>query len=118
MSTAYLAKKAQIVEVKQGDTLVLGCVALDSTGATVDLTGITVKAQMRDAAGALVVDLVYQHVNEAIGSYDLWHPGDSLVVAPVGEYTVDIQYEASDGSRDIVRSTRTFYVRVLEGVTA
>ena len=118
MSTAFLPRGAQVVEVKRGDSLILGCTAMDSSGVVVPLTGITVEAQMRDGAGALVVALEYQAVNEAAGVYELWHPGDSLVTAAPGDYIIDIQYKAVDGERTIVRSTRSFYIRVLAEVTA
>ena len=114
-----LPKKAQVLEVKQGDTFSLGCSALDSAGAGVSLVGVTIMAQMRALDdNALVAELVSESVNTALGTYELWYPGDGLITAPPGDYAVDIEYSEPSGPRTLARSTRTFYVRVLAGVTA
>lgn len=113
-----LPKKAQVVEVKQGDTLMLGCQALDADEEPVPLTDVVVTSQMRDEAGELIVNMEYESVNATIGTYELWYPGTGLTddVEP-GLYKIDIQYSAPYGMRELKRSSNTFYVRVLAGVT-
>lgn len=116
--SACLPKKAQVLEVKHGDTMVLGCTALDLAGDPVSLDAITVTAQMRSLDdNSLAADLEFEAVGVVAGTYELWYPGDGRVVAPAGDYAVDIQYSTPSGSRVITRSSRSFYIRVLEDVT-
>lgn len=114
-----LHKKAQVLEIKQGSTLALGCTARDAAGLPVDLTGIEIRSQVRamDEEETLVVDLQTQMVNLALGTYELLWPGDGRVTAEPGDYNVDIQYTLEAGARDVVRPSRTFFLRVLKGVT-
>ncbi len=113
-----LPKKAQVVEVKQGDTLMLGCQALDAEEDPVPLTDVTVAAQLRTLTGELVFEFEFEPVNLPIGTFELWRPDDGIVVEEPGDYLVDIQYSAPYGMRQLVRSSRNFYVRILTGVTA
>lgn len=112
-----LPKKAQVLEIKQGDTLALGCTAKNSSDAPVDLTGVTIRAQVRTQSGDLVVELETQAIELASGTYELLWPDDGRVTAAVGDYVVDIEYSVEGTPRDVVRSSRTFYLRVLQGVT-
>lgn len=113
-----LPKKAQILEVKHGDTMVLGCTALDAAGVPISLEDITVKAQMRSLEdNSLVAELEFEAVNTLLGAYELWYPGTGLVDAPPSDYAVDVEYSAAQGLRIIRRSSRNFYIRVLAGVT-
>lgn len=116
--SACLPKKAKVLEVKHGDTMVLGCTAKDLAGDVVSLEDITVTAQMRSLDdNALAADLEYEAVDAFAGTYELWYPGDGRVTAAPGDYKVDIQYSTPSGSRVITKSSVDFYIRVLEDVT-
>lgn len=113
-----LHKNAQVVEVKKGDSLILGCRAIDAARAAVSLVGVTVAAQLRVmSTNELAANLQFSAVNLAQGEYELVYPGDSTIDLAVGDYVVDIEYSALDGGRLVRRSTRTFYVRVIDEVT-
>ena len=117
--SACLPKKALVLEVKQGDTMTLGCSALDVAGLAVSLVGIAIRAQMRSLDdNALIAELEVEPVNLTLGTYELWYPGDGRVTAAPSDYRIDIEYSEPSGTRTIARSSRTFYVRVLQGVTA
>jgi hypothetical protein len=114
-----------VVEVKQGDTLVLGCAAVDKLGAPVSLVGVTVSAQMRSlngAANAIAPQaLEVDFVSLVDGTFELWMPGTGRVSVAPAVYQVDVEYSAPVGgasTREMVRSSRTLFVRVLSGVTA
>lgn len=115
---SMLPKKAQVLEIKQGDTLALGCSAKGADDVAIDLTGVTIRAQVRSSADDLIAELVVAPVNLALGTYELLWPEDGRVDAPVGDYVADIEYSVDGSPRDVVRSSRTFYLRVLKGVTA
>lgn len=113
-----LHKNAQIVEVKKGDSLILGCRALDVDGDPVSLVGVTVRSQMRSlSTNGTPVNLQLELVNIAQGEFELAYPGTTVVDLDAGDYAIDIEYSASDAPRQVVRSSRTFYVRVLNEVT-
>lgn len=117
-----MPKKAQVVEVKVGDTLMLGCTALDIENEPVDLTDVTITAQARKLPvepdeEEVTFDFEVDMVNALLGTYEMWYPGGGQFDGIVGEYQVDVQYEGPYGSRTIVRSSRDFFIRVLPGVT-
>lgn len=113
-----LHRNAQVVEVKRGDSLILGCRARDAADVAVSLIDVTIRAQMRLVSdNELATELDPVVINAAQGEFELAYPGDSVVDLAVGDYAVDIEYSALDGARNVVRSSRTFYVRVLSEVT-
>ncbi len=106
------------IDVKRGDSLVLGCTATGEDGLPIDLATITVRAQARHR-GALVADLAVQVLQASAGTYELTAPGDTTTAAwPVGAVDVDIEYaQPASGGRRNVRSTQTFVLHVLPDVT-
>lgn len=119
----------QIIKFKRGDTVMLGCRALDTESQPVPLPDVIVEASVRppdnprltteqnDARPALaVLDVVM--VDAPNGTYELWAPDDGLATSwPVGELRVDIQYSSIYNSKNIVRSTETFYLRIERDAT-
>lgn len=117
--SSCLPKKAQVLEFKHGDTFVLGCAVKDADGVAVSLVGVEIKAQMRPHSDLSILTVTFEvkEVDYSLGTYELWHPGNGLLTADPGDYVIDIEYSETIGSRVITRSSRTFYVRVLEGVS-
>lgn len=109
-----------VATTKRGDTLVLGCTALDALGAPVPLTGVTIRAQLRSERGALAATLLAEPVELGAGTFELHFPGTGRVAVAPGSYLVDIEYSAlvGAGPREMARSSRTMRVDVLAGITA
>jgi len=110
-----LHKKTQVIEFKLRDTVMLGCMALDELGQPVDLTNIDVAAQVRDDAGVLICEMEVEPVVLAEGTYELWAPAEAAWV--VGDFGIDVQYTDTSGSRPLIRSSETFYIRMIQDVT-
>lgn len=105
---------------KRGDTIMLGVTATDKAGLPVDLTDVTVEAQVRHEKESnpwfATLDVVW--VDRTLGRYELWAPGDSLATGwPVGDLVADIQYSVVQGSRTIRQSTETFKLYINRDVT-
>lgn len=109
-----LPKLAKVFEFKASDTVMLGCTALDENDTPVDLTNVTLASQVRDADDGLLCDMEVVPVNLTLGTYELWGPADAPWVA--GDFQIDVQY-TTPGTRQLVRSTETFYLRMLPDVT-
>ena len=108
-----------VLEYKLGDTVMMGATALKDDDTLFDLTSVTVKAQVRatDEASTLLCDLDYVAVTAADGTYELWEPATPPAWS-VGDYQVDVQYsETLSSGRTLVRSTETFYIRIIQDVT-
>lgn len=110
-----LHKKAQVLEFKRGDTVMLGCTAIGEDNLPVNLSTTTITAQIRDGEDALICDMDVVPVNLAIGTFELWAP-DATNFVP-GDHTIDVQYVMTVTGRPITRSTETFYVRIIQDVT-
>ena len=115
----FMSPKVSVLEYKLGDTVMMGATALKDDDTPFDLTSVTVKAQVRatDEASTLLCDLGYVPVTAADGTYELWEPTTPPAWV-VGEYKVDVQYsETLQSGRTLVRSTETFYIRIIQDVT-
>lgn len=103
----------QLPPFKRGDSFVLACTyKQDGVAASVAL--YTIKAQLRDSSGQLVHELSVSKANQTT------NPGVfSLVGGATGAWPLDIlrcDIQFSEG--DTVRSTQTFTVEVIEGITS
>lgn len=116
-----LPAKAKVLEFKVGNTVILGCTALDEAGLPVDLTGVTVESQARSMSGALICEMTFSPINPTIGTYELIAPDEAPFVADPetgsSDYKVDIRYSTMSGLQPLVRSTETFYLRFFDSVT-
>lgn len=110
-----LHKKAQVLEFKRGDTVMLGCAAIGEDNLPVNLSTTTITAQIRDGEDTLICNMDVEPVNLAIGTFELWAPEDAPFVA--GDHTIDVQYVSTASGRPITRSTETFYIRIVQDVT-
>lgn len=109
-----LPKLAKVFEFKVSDTVMLGCAALDEDDLPADLTGVTVASQVRDSADELLCDMEVVPVDLSIGTFELWGPADAEWAA--GDFRIDVQY-TTPGLRELVRSSETFYLRMVQDVT-
>lgn len=118
MVTSFKSPMVSVIEYKLGDTVMMSATALKDDDTPFPLTGVTVKAQVRavDETSTLLCDLDYVAVSAVDGTYELWEPASAPAWA-VGEYKVDVQYESTVSGRQLIRSTETFYIRIIQDVT-
>ncbi len=110
-----LPAKAQVLEFKVGDTVMLGCQALDANGAPTPIVGMTVASEVRDEQGEIVCALEFVPITPETGVFELWAPVD--VVWTAGNKVVDIQYVSTVAGRTLKRSTETFWLRMIQDIT-
>lgn len=99
---------------KRGDSFELAGQLLESAGgAPVNLTGLAIRAQLRDG-DALVAELDATITDAAQGKYRLSKPYADTESWPVKGLALDVEFTWPSGTR---RSTQTVLVRVLKDVT-
>lgn len=102
-----------ISPIKRGDTFTLAC-TYKQNGVAYDITNFTIRSQVRDSSGALVEELTTAKADQTT------NPGVFVLSAanpmdwPVDILSCDIQFSDSE---DVVRSTQTFQIPVVEDVT-
>ena len=102
-----------ISPIKRGDTFTLAC-TYKQNGTAASVANLTIRSQVRDSSGALVEELTVTKANQTT------NPGVFVLAAadpmdwPVDVLSCDIQFSDSD---DVVRSTQTFQIPVIEDVT-
>ena len=102
-----------IPPIKRGDSFVLAC-TYKQNGVAHDVTDYNIRSQVRDSTGALVEELTATKANQTTS------PGVFVLSAaapnewPVDVLSCDIQFSDSE---DVVRSTQTFKIPVIEDVT-
>lgn len=104
-----------MIKVKRGDTFTIGGELTDASGEAEDLTGATIRSQIRSKNGTTLLAELDVGIDDAEGGLftlsaqpvvtALWGPGD---------YYCDIEFTFDD---DTVSSTETFEIRVLADVT-
>jgi len=99
---------------KRGDTFQLGCLARDADGQPEDLTGVTLRAQVRLASsGDLVAELQIGLADQTTA------PGQFAISAldtaawPIGALLIDIEQRTGQA----IVSSETLRLPVLEDVT-
>ena len=98
---------------KRGDTFQYDCVVQESKkGPPLDLTGWTIRSQLRDLRDHLICEFCITIVNAVEGRYRL-SAGDTSDWVP-GAAAMDIEYRDAGG---VVRSTETMAVTVLKDET-
>lgn len=103
------------IELKRGNTLMLGWQALDAQGAPVPLNGITVNAIARQHDGQQIAVMEVVFVDASQGRFEVWAPGTGLTTTwPVGDVYLELEYsEPLPGGRVMARSTRSLVAKVL-----
>lgn len=104
-----------ISPVKQGDTFTLVC-AYKENGVAVSVENFTIRAQLRDSTGSLILELPVSKANQTTspGVFVLGNNTPPSPPFPIDELRCDIQFSDAD---DVVRSTQTFFVPIVEDVT-
>jgi len=100
------------ISFKRGDTLVLNN-TVRVNGAVTNITGWTIRCQLRDNQGQLVAALTPTITNAVAGEYKLQSPTATTGWA-TGKLRADIEYTTAAGQ---IVSTDTFYVSVVPDVT-
>jgi len=98
--------------VKRGNTLLLSCLYRES-GLAVDVTALTIRAQVRDASGALIEELVITKLDQVTRPGEFTAGMAAPVGWPAGIYVCDIKFTAAG----VIRSTQTFRIQITEGET-
>jgi hypothetical protein len=98
---------------KRGDTFLYDAVLRQSkSGPVIDLTDWTIASMIRDGEDVLIEELTVTVTNAALGEYSI--RVDDTTAWPVGTAYWDIQYTDSN---DIIRSTDTMNLNIIEDVT-
>jgi hypothetical protein len=115
---ATTTRTPPVISFKRGDTLRLGCAAKTEEGLPIDLYNYTVTSQVRTISGDLVSTLESQWIDRTQGTFELRVPGDGRTTGwPVGNLEIDIQYNYFFDTDQVVRSSETFFIRLLKDVT-
>jgi len=100
------------VIVKRGDTFkMVGYIG--SADEKADLTGYAIRSQLRTRSGGLIADLGVT-IDLQARTFTLGVPHNSTATWPVGAAQCDV--EITDSRAD-VRSTQTFTLSIIEGIT-
>lgn len=98
---------------KRGDSFVLACTyRQDGVAASVAL--YTIRAQLRDSSSQLVQELSVSKANQTTSPGVFSIAGGATGAWPLDILRCDIQFTEGD----TVRSTQTFSVEVIEGITS
>lgn len=107
-----------MISIKQGDTLSIAGQALQDSGAALDLTGSTIRAQVRTrdgtGYGALLTALTTVTVSASGGTFTLAATATQTASWPVGRLACDLELTDSGGS---VTHSETFDIHVRAAVT-
>lgn len=92
-----------MIRLKQGDTLTLAGVAQQDSGAALNLTGSTLRAQVRTRNGAgfgtVVQELTVTVVSAALGTFTLSATSAQTALWPTGRLACDLELTDSGGRR-------------------
>ena len=99
--------------IKQGDTFTLTC-CYKQNGVAHDVTNYTIRSQVRSSSGDLVEELGVSKADQTtnVGVFALFATNPQNW--PIDILSCDIQFSDMD---DVVRSTQTFMIPVVEDVT-
>lgn len=106
----------QTIPFKRGDSFRPSLAVTTEDGTPQDITGWTIRSQVRDRKGVLVATLTAANRVDAAGTFTL-APADAQSAEsgwPEGEIEWDIEYTDAAG---IVRSTETIIIRCERDVT-
>lgn len=101
------------IKFKRGDTFLRNC-QISENGVPIDITGWTIRSQIRDKSGVLVDNLVTSITNAATGSYTINKSAVSTASWIVGDHFMDIEFTTSAGS---VMSTETVRIKIETDIT-
>ena len=97
---------------KRGDTFqMIGFLGLPT--AKIDLTGYAIRCQLRSAAGALIASLTVS-IDLAARTFSLSATAAATSLWPIGRVDCDVEFT---DPLSTVRSTQTFRLNIVEGIT-
>lgn len=98
---------------KRGDTFQLSC-TVENEGVPVDITNITIAAQVRRPDDELLQDLTVTKTDATNGAFTLGATAAETETWEVVRYQCDIELTEANGE---VNSTETFTINVLKDIT-
>lgn len=103
------------IELKRGNTLMLGWQALDAQGAPVPLNGVAINAIARQHDGQQIAVMEVEFIDASQGRFEVWAPGNGRTTSwPGGDVYLELEYsETLPGGRVMARSTRSLVAKVL-----
>jgi hypothetical protein len=103
------------LQIKRGDTLDLDCRVYEYAGGpALNLSGWTIRSQVRKRSGALVEVLVVTITDAAQGRYTLSAPAAKTALWTPDQARMDIEYTDPSG---VVQSTETTTLDIIADVT-
>ena len=103
----------QAIDFKRGATFSVQATYKDSTGAPINLTGITITSSVRDVSDTLVLSLTCTPLNQSTNAGQYTISGGSTAAWPVGELEWDIQYSTGG----VITYTETLTLNMITSVT-
>ena len=100
------------VRIKQGETLLLECAYTTDAGVAINVTGWTIRSQVRDTHNNLLGDLVVDLHTPVTGQFSITYANTALW--PAGPARMDIAYE--DGTGRVIY-TDTVSISIERGIT-
>lgn len=100
------------IEIKRGDTFSLDVTRVDSAGAPVDCTGMTITSAVE--LGAFSAPLTVTAVDLALGQFRLSATAAETATWPVALISADVKYDLGG----VIQRSRTFAIMVAKEVTA
>jgi len=101
-----------IFRFKQGDTYFVTCSVTDDEGTPINLSGFTIRSQIRQPTGELIAELDVDITDAAQGDFVM--SDDDTQEWPVGCQFQDIEY--TDSGETVV-STQTFKIDIQQDIT-
>lgn len=105
----------QLSDFKRGDTFSIACTWKENN-IPASTAGLTIRSQIRNSKTmALIADLIATHANQTLqpGVFTLTPTVINTTNWPIGQMIGDIEI-TKDG---VIRSSKTFVITVLKGVT-
>lgn len=102
----------QLPNFKRGDTFNLACV-YKQNGTPVSVAPFTIRAQLRDSGNVLIQELAVSKANQTTSPGSFTISAGATIGWPIDLLRGDIQFTENGN----IRSTETFSIQIIEGVT-
>lgn len=99
--------------LKRGDTFSLSCTQANADNTPEDLTGITIRSQIRTIRGELVCDLTVTKLDQTISPGVFVLESNDTKSWPVGTCYLDVEYT----TEGVVTSSETIELPVIRDIT-
>lgn len=108
----HLVARASAIH-RRGDSLSWACVLANDSGAPIDITALTIRAQIRDATDALLAGMTVVVADAAAGAFVLSVAATATADWAPGSYVLDVEFTSGTD----VMSTDTIVLRVVADVS-